>query len=338
MPTRWRQAVQSPNFWPAVGQMAAGLFIGFTILGYMAGKKSSPPYTDPTLGPAELVSYMRDTTATELGPVRATVDTAGRIQRIDRPAVRLVFVCSPDVYIFDIGARQVRIEPVTSSTAKYGQWMLALRASSPSLDVALGALLGGSGTTVAYNFRGASTSFGLAWRGASMHRRIMMVAVAASALSSGFAFGYWWAYEPAPRCGEASIRSILKEPNLWSSLWTKLEKDGGNVRWSFEWSSGKHLAAVNLNTKQILPPSSNSSLDPGSSKPFYASIGDHKWLICDVVASGDAELAAKLATLTSSTTTQCGEEEVSLRPNPLSSMLEFEDENHSWRSAQDWER
>jgi hypothetical protein len=321
MMSRWRRAVASPILWKTVLGLVCFIFVTSVILGYVLGKQMSPPYTDATLGPRYLTEFMATVAGAELATPVVQRDVDGRIISVERPVRRLIFVCDPVVYVLDAGTRKVTESTITPEVTRYANWMRAVRKPAPSLDVALGALFGASGAA-AFNVRSATSKFSTAWNGASRLQQAQLLAWAAVGLGSGFAFGYWWSYEPYPRCGESSIKALLKDSPLWERLWSDIHSNNeSKSSWSFRWAEHpkSHLAAV-LHADQLLFPKSSleelpelsmrkprsypeetptfaSASAPGRgelrsfSYPLDSSGALRSWLTCDIIKAGDADLA-----------------------------------------------
>ena len=91
---------------------------------------------------------------------------------------------------------------------------------------------------------------------ASKIQQVELGLTALAALGSGYGLGFWWAYEPLPRCGEQSIKQSLG--NI--AVWTKarqiiLGAREHTYQYTFLWSQKdlEHLLAVRNSTAQILP-------------------------------------------------------------------------------------
>jgi len=246
--------------------VALVIFVTSTTLGVLTGRQMSPAYTDPTLGPLAVAEFAAHHLAIELGTSKIERDAAGRIVTIDRPIEALHFVCEPVVYLFSINGNQLKEDSVGRKNLDgYVTWMNEVRKPLPSLDVALGALIGAGGTT-AYNFKAATGGLATAMKHASGLQQIELALTAFAALGSGYGLGFWWTYEPLPRCGELSIKQALGNPAVWSRITRTIQAEKQHTqRYEFKWSqsTANHLLTMHRTGRQILPyeswPSSSNS-------------------------------------------------------------------------------
>lgn len=175
----------------------AGAQLALMLIGAILGKFLSPVYTDPTSGPQHMSKFL------------GKHASYGRYQFGGFGGASIT--CGLRSYHYSFASRIVTTTAVIPSSSR-NDIALLLRNPIPSLDVALGALVGSLTT---FNAQTVYKTIAASWKHGDHKPAIMAGAI--SGVFIGLVLGFWWSYEPIPRCGDPTIAALLRDPDIWSA-------------------------------------------------------------------------------------------------------------------------
>ena len=117
--------------------------------------------------------------------------------------------CGLQSYRYDADLKQVSASAESSLLGK--DIALELRRPMPSLELALSALVGSVAT---FNAQAVSKSIVRSWKHGDFRPAILAGTI--SGVLTGLVVGFWWTYEPVPRCGDPVLVAYLRDHSIWS--------------------------------------------------------------------------------------------------------------------------
>lgn len=173
------------------------------VSGYIVGRALSPNFNDPTDGPALVRTYVVNSLQTRYETSLVRCDRRAPVVRVE--ARTMEFGCGIRSFTFHRDARLT----VGSLDDERVRWWKTRRGFR--FDEAVSIVAGGAGT---YALLDTIPALEAAVTRASRLGKVRILTTAALSVVSGFAFGYWVGYEPAPRCGEQVFQKTISDGAL----------------------------------------------------------------------------------------------------------------------------